>query len=167
MDSARISTQGAQEKAHYSPLHKRRWHAERWCRVVPCVVRRIIRERRHTRQAHTTGQHDMFWCDTQNIFPMRNRGVEEPSPLRIPEVRRFPVQRFQAPRPISSRKSWNAAGEGINWKDPSGRKGKTFDWIDVSILGRLERSPGRKHSASSCVVLRDTGTPASSISKKV
>ena len=98
---------------------------------------------------------------------MRNRGVEEPSPLWTPQVRRFPVQRFQVSCPISSKKSRSAAGEGISWKDPNGRKGKTFDWIDVSILGRLRRSPGRKHSASSCVVLLDTGSPAFSIRKKV
>ena len=98
---------------------------------------------------------------------MRNRGVEEPSLLPTPQVCRFPVQRFQVSCPISSKKSRSAAGEGISWKDSSGRKGKTFDWIDVSILGRLKRSPGREHSASSCVALLDTGSPASPIRKKV
>ena len=50
-------------------------------------------------------------------------------------------------RPISSWKSRSAAGERITWKDSSGRKWKTFDGIDVSILGRLKRSPGREHFA--------------------
>ena len=98
---------------------------------------------------------------------MRNRRVEEPSPLPTPQVRRFPVQIFQVSRPISSKKSRSAAGEGITWKDSSGRKGKTFDWIDVSILERLKRSPGREHSTSSCIALLDTGSPASPIRKKV
>ena len=62
VDSSRISTQRAPEKAHYShSTSKCRCHAERWCRVGSCAVRRIkIRERRHTRPAHTTGKHDMF-----------------------------------------------------------------------------------------------------------
>ena len=98
---------------------------------------------------------------------MRNRVVEEPSPLRTPQVLRFSVQRFQLSRPTSSRKSSSAAGEGITWKDPSNRKGKTFDRIDASILGRLKRSPGCEHSASSYVALLETGSPASSIRKKV
>ena len=43
------------------PPHKRRCHAERWCRVGPCAIRRIkIRVRRNTHQAHTTGKHDRF-----------------------------------------------------------------------------------------------------------
>ena len=53
---ARSSGEGA-----LLPLHKRRWHAKRWCRLGPRAVRRIkVRERRHTRQAHATSQHDMF-----------------------------------------------------------------------------------------------------------
>ena len=98
---------------------------------------------------------------------MRNRGVEEPSPLRTPQVRRFPVQSFEVSRPIFSKKSRNAAGEGITWKDPSGRKGKTFD-LDRRLHTReAQVFAGTRALRKSCVALLDTGSPASSIRKKV
>ena len=48
--------------------------------------------------------------------------------------------------------TFTAQDEGLvagdhRFKDSSSRKGKTFDGIDVSILGRLKRSPGREHFA--------------------
>jgi hypothetical protein len=39
----------------------------------------------------------------------------------------------------------------MTWKDPSGHKGKTFDWIGVSTLRKLRRSPGREHSSPNVV----------------
>ena len=89
--------------------------------------------------------------------------------ISAPDPSGLPVSntKISSIRPISSKKSRSAAGKEITLKDPSNRKGKTFDWIDVSILVRMKRSPGREHSSSSCLALQDTGSPASSIRKKV
>ena len=59
VDFGRISTKGLR-KRRITPDSKNVDGYREWCRVRPCAARRIIREGRYTRQAHTTGQHDMF-----------------------------------------------------------------------------------------------------------
>ena len=97
---------------------------------------------------------------------MRNRGVEEPSPLRTPQVRRFPVQRFQDPAqyPPGELKRGGRRDSLKGFQRPQGE--------DVRLDRRLhareaQAFAGTRALHKSCVALLDTDSPTSSIRKKV
>ena len=92
--------------------------------------------------------------------------MEEPSPPRTPQVRRFLVQRFQDPAQYSpgelkrgGRRDNQEGFQRSQWEDV---------WRDRRLHTREAQAfAGTRALHKSCAALLDTGSPASSIRKKV